>query len=84
MGRNHRLTGLNPLFVTGYFYLWIGLGLVIYHALGWLTFVPRTGWVAWSHIHVVTIGAFTQLLFGFVPVFTAQILDRPLPPAWYS
>ena len=83
MANNNRLLSLNPLYVAAYLYLWIGLVLVVYHGLGWLGFVPRVGWIAWSHIHLVTIGAFAQLLFGFVPIFTAQKLGRPMPPSWY-
>lgn len=84
MTSNERRPSLNPLYVAAYLYLWIGLGLVVYHGLEWLDLVPRVGWVAWSHVHIVTIGAFAQLLFGFVPVLMAQKLDRPTPPSWYS
>jgi cytochrome c oxidase cbb3-type subunit 1 len=83
MASDNRLLSLNPLYVAAYLYLWIGLVLVVYHGLEWLDLVPRVGWIAWSHIHIVTIGAFAQLLFGFVPIFTAQKLDRPMPASWY-
>ncbi len=84
MASRNQFSSLNPLFVAAYLYLWIGLLLVVYHGMDWLNVVPYVGWLAWSHIHIVTIGTFAQLLFGFISVFPAQKLDRSLPPSWYS
>jgi len=36
-------------------------------------------WITWTHIHFVTIGAFTQLLFGTLPQLAARKLERPGP-----
>jgi len=35
--------------------------------------------ITWTHIHFVTIGAFTQLLFGTLPQLAARKLERPGP-----
>jgi len=41
--------------------------------------VPAVSWITWTHIHFVTIGAFTQLLFGTLPQLAARKLERPGP-----
>jgi hypothetical protein len=61
-----------------------GLVLSVYHGLEQFGLVPRFGWTSWSHIHFVTIGGFTQLLFGMLPQLAARKLDRPLPSKWYD
>ena len=66
-----------PFHAAGVLFLFTGLGLAVYHGLGQFGVVPRLGWISWSHIHFVTIGGFTQLIFGTLPQFTANLLDRP-------
>jgi len=73
-----------PFHLAGALFLLVGLVLAVYHGLEQFTLVPRVGWVSWSHIHFVTIGGFTQLLFGMLPQLTARKLERPLPPKYYD
>lgn len=73
-----------PFHLAGALFLLAGLVLATYHGLAQFQLVPRLGWVSWSHIHFVTIGGFTQLLFGMVPQLTARKLGRSLPPEWYD
>ena len=73
-----------PFHAAGALFLVAGLALAVYHGLEQFGLVPRLGWVSWSHIHYVTIGGFTQLLFGMLPQLTARKLGRPLPPRWWT
>ncbi|WP_265108602.1 hypothetical protein [Halosolutus halophilus] len=73
-----------PFYLAGALFLLAGLVLAVYHGLEQFDLVPRLGWVSWSHIHFVTIGGFTQLLFGTLPLLTARKLDRRLPSKWYD
>ena len=66
-----------PFHLAGAVLLFAGLVLAVYHGLEQFGLVPRQGWTSWSHIHFVTIGGFTQLLFGMLPQLTARKLDRP-------
>src|SRR6056297_2248925 len=73
-----------PFHLAGVLFLFAGLVLAVYQGLSQFDLVPRLGWTTWSHIHFVTIGGFTQLLFGMLPQLTARRLGRPLPPRWYD
>jgi len=73
-----------PFHLAGALFLLAGLVLAVYHGLEQFHLVPRVGWVSWSHIHFVTIGGFTQLLFGMLPQLTARKLERPLPSKYYD
>jgi hypothetical protein len=73
-----------PFHLAGALLLLTGLVLAVYHGLDQFGLVPRLGWTSWSHIHFVTIGGFTQLLFGMLPQLTARKLDRPLLPKRYD
>jgi cytochrome c oxidase cbb3-type subunit 1 len=73
-----------PFHIAGALLLLAGLVLAVYHGLEQFGLVSRFGWTSWSHIHFVTIGGFTQLLFGMLPQLTARKLDRPLPSKWYD
>jgi hypothetical protein len=73
-----------PFHAAGALFLVAGLALAVYHGLEQFGLVPRLGWVSWSHIHYVTIGGFTQLLFGMLPQLTARKLGRPLPSRWWT
>jgi len=64
MARHLRFT---PFHLAGALFLLAGLVLAVYHGLEQFNLVPRLGWVSWSHIHFVTVGGFTQLLFGMLP-----------------
>lgn len=81
MSRGLTITPFHP---AGAVFLLVGLGLAVYHGLAQFDVLPRLAWVSWSHIHFVTIGGFTQLLFGMLPGLTARKLDRPTPPRWYT
>ena len=80
---------ITPFHVAGYVFLLAGLVLAVYHGLEQFKLVPLVSplngsWISWSHIHYVTIGGFTQLLFGMLPQLTARKLDRPGPASWYT
>jgi hypothetical protein len=68
-----------PFHVAGALFLLAGALLAAYHGLEQFGLVPRVGWVSWSHIHFVTIGGFTQLLFGMLPQLAARRLGSPPP-----
>jgi cytochrome c oxidase cbb3-type subunit 1 len=72
-----------PLHLGGALFLFAGLVLAVYHGLEQFGYVPVLGWVSWSHIHFVTVGGFTQLLFGTLPQLTARKLGRPRPSTYY-
>ena len=67
---------------TGVAFFAAGLVLAAYHGLAQFDVLPALAWVSWSHIHFVTIGGFTQLLFGTLPGLSARRLGRPAPTAW--
>jgi hypothetical protein len=69
---------------AGAAFLFAGLLVAVYHGLEQFGLVPQLGWTSWSHIHFVTVGGFTQLLFGMLPQLAARKLDRPLPSPWYQ
>ncbi|PAU81519.1 hypothetical protein CK500_14585 [Halorubrum salipaludis] len=73
-----------PFHLAGALFLLAGLVLAVYHGLAQFDLVSGLGWVSWSHIHFVTIGGFTQLLFGMLPQLMARKLGRPLPPKYYD
>lgn len=73
-----------PFPIGGALFLLAGLVIAVYHGLEQFGFVSQLGWTSWSHIHFVTIGGFTQLLFGILPQLVARKLDRPLPAKWYD
>ncbi|MHB9288294.1 hypothetical protein ACKVMT_14795 [Halobacteriales archaeon Cl-PHB] len=72
-----------PFHLAGILFLFAGLVLATYHGLAQFDLVPSLSWVSWSHIHFVTIGGFTQLLFGMLPQLSALKLDRQLPTRRY-
>ncbi|WP_227014839.1 hypothetical protein [Natronorubrum aibiense] len=73
---------LTPFHVAGVGFLLAGLLLALYQGLQEFALVPELSWLTWTHIHFVTVGAFTQLLFGTLPQVAARILDRPGPSSW--
>ncbi|MFB6184815.1 MAG: hypothetical protein ABEI96_09700 [Haloarculaceae archaeon] len=72
-----------PFHAAGLLFIAVGLVLATYRGLMAFGAVPAIGWMTWSHIHFVTIGGFTQLLFGTMPQLAARKLDRPLPSKRY-
>ncbi|WP_254764367.1 cbb3-type cytochrome c oxidase subunit I [Natrinema marinum] len=68
-----------PFHVAGVCFLLAGLVLALYQGLQAFALVPRLSWLTWTHIHFVTIGAFTQLIFGTLPNLAARKLERPTP-----
>ncbi|MFC6766435.1 hypothetical protein [Natrinema soli] len=72
---------LTPFHVAGIAFLFVGFALALYQGLQAFELVPQVSWITWTHIHFVTIGAFTQLLFGTLPQLTARKLEQPGPSA---
>jgi len=72
---------LTPFHVTGIAFLFAGFALACYQSLQAFELVSQVSWITWTHIHFVTIGAFTQLLFGTLPQLTARKLEQPGPSA---
>lgn len=72
-----------PFHVAGFLFLAVALLLAIYDAIQWAGFADRVSWITWSHIHFVTIGGFTQLIFGMLPQLMARKLDQAAPSARY-
>ncbi|MBZ6496846.1 hypothetical protein [Natrinema longum] len=70
---------MTPFHVAGIGFLFVGFALACYQGLQGFELVPQVSWITWTHIHFVTIGAFTQLLFGTLPQLTARKLERPGP-----
>ncbi|MFU8868408.1 hypothetical protein [Natronococcus sp.] len=70
---------LTPFHAAGVVFLLVGLVLALYQGLQEFALVPEVSWITWTHIHFVTVGAFTQLLFGMLPQLTARKLERPTP-----
>ncbi|TYL38031.1 hypothetical protein CV102_14875 [Natronococcus pandeyae] len=70
---------MTPFHAAGVAFLLVGLVLALYQGLQEFALVPEVSWITWTHIHFVTVGAFTQLLFGMLPQLTAQKLERPAP-----
>ncbi|QDX40522.1 cbb3-type cytochrome c oxidase subunit I [Salarchaeum sp. JOR-1] len=68
-----------PFHAAGVLFIGVGLVFAVYRGLMEFDLVPIVGWMTWSHIHYVTIGGFTQVLFGMLPQLTARKLRRPLP-----
>ncbi len=83
MSKTDRLR-FTPFHLMGFVFIASGLVLAVYHGLTQFGIVPRLGWMSWSHIHFVTIGGFTQLLFGMLPQLAARKLGRPVPGRWFS
>lgn len=80
-GSNREFGGLEitPFHFAGFAFLALGLGLGIYQGIQHLGVVSDAGWIGWSHIHFVTVGAFTQLIFGMLPQLTARKVNQPGP-----
>ncbi|WP_306060826.1 hypothetical protein [Natronococcus wangiae] len=74
-----RPLSMTPFHAAGIAFLFVGFALACYQGLQQFGLVPRVSWVTWTHIHFVTIGAFTQLVFGTLPQLMAQKLERPAP-----
>lgn len=72
---------LTPFHVAGIAFLFVGFALALYQGLQGFELVSDISWITWTHIHFVTIGAFTQLLFGTLPQLTARKLERSGPSA---
>jgi|GEM_PF-317283 hypothetical protein len=70
---------MTPFHVAGIAFLFVGFALACYQGLQGFGLVPAVSWITWTHIHFVTIGAFTQLLFGTLPQLAARKLERPGP-----
>ncbi|TYL37452.1 hypothetical protein CV102_17375 [Natronococcus pandeyae] len=70
---------LTSFHVAGVAFLLIGLVLALYQGLQEFGLVSAVSWITWTHIHFVTVGAFTQLLYGTLPQLTARKLERPVP-----
>lgn len=79
-GRPLRFT---PFHLAGVLFIAVGLVFAIYRGLMQFDLVSSVGWMTWSHIHYVTVGGFTQLLFGMLPQLAAKKLDRPIPSKRY-
>lgn len=72
-----------PFHAAGVIFLALGLAFAAYQGLMQFDLVPTVGWMSWSHVHYVTIGGFTQLLFGMLPQLAALKLSRPPPSKRY-
>lgn len=70
---------LTPFHVAAVGFFVAGFVLAAYNGLQTFDLVPPVNWVSWSHIHFVTIGGFTQLLFAMLPQLAARKLSRPAP-----
>ncbi|WP_249038835.1 hypothetical protein [Haloterrigena salifodinae] len=70
---------MTPFHVAGIGFLFVGFALAVYQGLQQFEFVSAVSWITWTHIHFVTIGAFTQLVFGTLPQLAARKLERPGP-----
>ncbi|MFC6719012.1 hypothetical protein ACFQGT_20410 [Natrialbaceae archaeon GCM10025810] len=70
---------MTPFHVAGIAFLAAGFALALYQGLQEFDLVPQVAWITWTHIHFVTIGAFTQLVFGTLPQLAAWKLERPGP-----
>jgi cytochrome c oxidase cbb3-type subunit 1 len=68
-----------PFHAAGVVFIALGLLFAVYRGLMEFGLAPTVGWMTWSHIHYVTIGGFTQLLFGMLPQLAAFKLERPFP-----
>ncbi|WP_408958493.1 hypothetical protein [Natrinema sp. 74] len=68
-----------PFHFAALLFLIAGFALALYQGLQQFALVPRVSWLTWTHIHFVTIGAFTQLLFGTLPTLAARKLEQPVP-----
>ena len=75
---------LTPFHPAGVLFLFVGLLFGIYQGLAQFDAVPTVSWMTWSHLHYVTIGGFTQLVFGTLPQLVARKLDRPGPSRGYT
>ncbi|WP_254766707.1 hypothetical protein [Salinilacihabitans rarus] len=73
-----------PFHVLGIAFLLAGFALALYQGLQEFALVPRVSWITWTHIHFVTVGAFTQLLFGTLPRLTARRLGVESPSRRYE
>jgi cytochrome c oxidase cbb3-type subunit I len=72
-----------PFHVAALLFMAIGLAFAVYQGLDHLGLAPRVSWIGWSHIHFVTVGALTQLVFGMLPQLAARKLALPRPSdAW--
>ena len=72
-----------PFHAAGFLFLVAGFLLAAHQGLQAFDALPRAPWVRWSHIHFVTVGAFTQLLFGMLPQLAARKLGVPAPSRRY-
>lgn len=72
-----------PFHPAGLLFIAVGLVFAVYRGLMEFDLVAPVGWMTWSHIHYVTVGGFTQLLFGMLPQLAAKKLDRPIPTQRY-
>ncbi|MFD1587684.1 cbb3-type cytochrome c oxidase subunit I [Halorientalis brevis] len=70
---------LTPFHVAALGFFGGGLLLAAYNGLQAVDLVSTVSWIGWSHVHFVTVGGFTQLLFGMLPQFAARKLDQPAP-----
>ncbi len=68
-----------PFHVAAFVFVVVGFSFAVYLGLQALGAVPRVAWVGWSHIHFVTVGAFTQLLLGMLPQVAARRLGVSAP-----
>lgn len=75
---------LTPFHIAGVLFLAVGLLFAVYIGLAQFDIVPDVSWMRWSHLHYVTIGGITQLIFGMLPQLTARKLDRPSPSKRYT
>ncbi|MGM0606179.1 MAG: hypothetical protein ACQETB_10995 [Halobacteriota archaeon] len=73
-----------PFHSTAGLFLTVGLFLGAYQGAAAFGLVATVSWITWTHIHFVTIGAFTQLVVGTLPRLTARKLDRPAPSKAYT
>jgi cytochrome c oxidase cbb3-type subunit I len=82
-GHHRTAIALTPFHAAALLFLVVGLAFAVYQGLDHLGLAPRVAWIGWSHIHFVTVGAFTQLVFGMLPQLAARKLSVPSPSrAW--
>lgn len=79
------IANVNPFYLISGLYLAGGGLFLLLMALGNLQAIPPVPGVTWLRIHIVTIGAVTQALFGAVPALAAARLGvegQPAGAAW--
>lgn len=79
------LTYVSPFYLMSGLYVTGAVAFLLLMALAGLQVIPSLPGVTWLRIHIVTIGAVTQALFGALPALAAARLGgegQPAGAAW--